>query len=308
MQDFQEYVQKRFNLTKQGALRLTKMFENRDIDNIEEKIKQIIFTFRLSSRQLPLFVRRAPQILDMDLQSNAPGSIQYNLFMVRTRLGLKNSEFITVIQNEPAMALTLSSPQKTLEFEQRMEFLQTQLDATPFEIGKMLLRVYNLFTCAMSGNEHALKEKIDKLKEVGFSNRAIRTNSFLLNIASNKIKLRYIMQKIAEPKVFRYEHCQYPQGLLLDEKVVYARYMFMQEHLLQSRGRSANGYLFNAYYRFEENTGIKNSEILKRYPLTREKALKLVEQYNASAIYKLTVQENEIAHLPTESDSEGCQQ
>ena len=305
MQNFEEFINKTFTPGQKNATTyFINLFKNRDIEDIQRRIGVIRDKFTLSPKQAVLLIRKAPLLLDMDVDSHKLDSLDSRINFYCTYLDLTKRQLYSIVKESPTfITQDIQSESKDGPLA-RIDYLRTKLQASNKEVGKMLVARPQLMTLDfLSGTPNSIMDKTEKMFEVGLTRDVIKNNAAIYAVPKNSLKLRVMLQRLAHPTgdIF---NCYYPAGLTCGEQLAYARVRHLQEHHVNLRSIPANE-IYRTYLFRIDTFKLGQEELLKRYPLTKQKALQLADQYNATKALKLHFAEEEIAHLPdSEAETE----
>lgn len=259
------------------------LYEN---SNATKILRHLHNNLNLDEKEMSKLLKKSPKILNQKYDDNGLDGYFARIEYWKEIANNAGTDFKKFLLRYPHFLSCSIDPKDPYSMPNKIEYLKNRFNITDKQVASQIYSFPNFTGLDISEeNPRNIDKKAKKLNKIGFTDDVIGKNLKALGAPLQKLKIRYIICKnygMADSVFLN-------NKFMIHETKLYARARYIEEH------RCRHSLIYACEGEFMNATGAFISDIVEKYPLTKEIALEEQERYNAKyPNNKIILSDNEL--------------
>lgn len=245
------------------------LYEN---SNATKVLRHLHSTLNLDEKEMSKLLKKSPKILNQKYDDTSLDGYFARLDFWKAVANNAHTDFKKFLLRHPHFMSCSIDPKDPYSMPNKIEYLKNRFNITDEQVAKQIYSFPNFTGLDISEeNPRNIDKKAKKLNKIGFTDEVIGKNLKALGAPLQKLKIRYMICKnygMADSVFLN-------NKFMIHETKLYARARYIEEH------RCRHSLIYACEGEFMSATGMFITDIIDKYPLTKEVALDEQERYNA---------------------------
>ena len=244
------------------------LYEN---SNATKILRYLHTNLGLDEREMSKLLKKSPKILKQKFDDPSLDGFMAKLDYWKNIAHYAHTDLKKFIIRHPHFLSCSIDPNEPSSMPNKIQYLKDRFNINDYEVCGQIYSFPNFTGLDISEeNPRNIDKKAKKLNNIGFDDQTIGKNLKALGAPLQKLKIRYIICKnygMADSVFLN-------NKFMIHESKLYARARYIEEN------RCRHSLIYACEGEFMNATKTHISDIVEKYPLTREVALEEIERYN----------------------------